>query len=587
MPESIELIVAPTSLKAARGESTDCNIALSNRGKTVDQITLAVEGIDPGWYNLPVSSVALFPNDKDNAKLIIRIPENVESTARWFPFRIKAISQENPAVVVYADLTLEIRSAPLLEAAITPETIKGRKGTFQVSVNNPDDREAKVNFKASSPRNRLRFAFRPDSLTLAGGGKGETSLDVRLSWMTLLFGGKTNDFQVNADQLAGEQEKNVLLNGHLVYTPWYLIFSKIRIPWIARPPAIKSFEVTTDDKRDFRLKWMVQRAVRVKLGDADVEAKGESLVHPAEVTQYVLSANNRHGVVTRTLEISPLPVPQARTSAKISLSLSPLVSRVQAGIMPAQAIVEVKNTSDIVDKFRIEVEGVDASWYNRSASTIALMPQATDRVQIMFQPQKKKGVRAGIYPFGITVSSQSTASESATILGQLEILPAVEFKTKIRPFRLTGMRKGAYMVNLANTGVSDADITLEACDLDEGCKFQFKPAKLLLGAWNSIDVPLTIRPKRNSIIGQIKRFDVTLTAGAEGGTPQTVTCEFNHSPLMKSWKPIWRAIKLIIVIAVIVIAIYYILKVGGGWAAFRESPKDWFNHLIRTIEGWF
>jgi hypothetical protein len=587
MAERIELIVTPVSIKTARGEYAECSITLRNRGKTVDQITIAVEGIDPGWYTLPVSSVALFPNDQDNAKLIIRLPETIDSKATSFPFIVKAISQENPGEIAAVNVMLEIQSAPQLEVAISPEINTGWKGVYQVAVNNPDNRETRVTVKASSQQRRLRFKLQPDSLTVPAGGRAESVLNVRLSWIGLIVGGKPYQFQVTTEQTGGMQAESITREAQLIYIPWYRIFSRIRIPWFSRQPVIKSFAATTDNKRDFKLKWMVQRAVRIQLGDADVEGQSESLVHPAEVTSYVLTASNRHGVITRTVEIKPLPLPQAKSSDKISLSLSPLVLNVQAGIMPAQAIIQIKNLSAIVDKFTVEVEGLDETWYKRSASSIALMPQAADQVQIMFQPQKKKGVRSGIYTFGITVRSQSSAGDSATILGQLEINPETEFKIKTRPFRATATRKSTFQVSLANTGVSDANITLEAADLDEGCKFLFKPAKLLLGAWNTIEVPLIISPKKRKLIGAIKRFDVTITATPETGMPQTATCEFNHSPLLKSWKPIWRIIKIVIVVAIIIVAIYYILKLGGGWDAFKDSPKTWLDKAISTIQGWF
>jgi hypothetical protein len=179
-------------------------------------------------------------------------------------------------------------------------------------------------------------------------------------------------------------------------------------------------------------------------------------------------------------------------------------------------------------------------------------------------------------------------NEIASVVGQLEVLPATEIKIKINPFRVSAMRKGLYRVNLTNTNVSDASMALEASDLDEGCQFQFTPPKLLLGAWNNIEVPLMIRPKRGSIIGEIKRFDVTVTANVEGaGASLSANCEFNHKPLMKNWKPIWRAIRIIIVVAIIIVAIYFILKLGGGWSDFRESPGNWFKNVINTISGWF
>jgi uncharacterized membrane protein len=78
MSERIELEATPIKLKVSRGETAESNVTVRNKGQTVDQFTISVEGIDPGWYTLPVSSVALFPNDQDKVKIIINLPENVD-----------------------------------------------------------------------------------------------------------------------------------------------------------------------------------------------------------------------------------------------------------------------------------------------------------------------------------------------------------------------------------------------------------------------------------------------------------------------------------------------------------------------------
>ena len=588
MSERIELKASPTNLKLLEGDVAESDITLLNRGKTVDQFTISVEGLDPAWYTLPVSSVALFPSDKDNVKISIRFPEGAGAGEKQYPFKIKATSQENPAEYVVVNMIAELGVQPKPGLNISPAHISGRKGTFQISVNNLGLKEASLYFKASNKQNRLRFSLRPDSLTLPTGGHGEVNLDVRLNWIGLLWGEKTYDFQVVAEQAGVRMgEGSSMVNGQLTSIPWYRIFSKLRIPWLSRPPAIQSFEAITDDRREFKLKWQVQRANRVQIDDSDTEMQGESLVSPSEPKQYTLTATNRFGTARKVIEVKPLPVPVARASDKIRLTLSPLKLQAQAGIVPAQATVQVQNLSDIVDKFLVDVEGLGETWSSRSASSIALMPQASDQVHISFHPPKKKGVKEGVYPFAITVRSQSMANETASVVGQLEVLPSREFKIKIHPFRVSAMRKASYLLNLANTSVSDVAIALEAIDLDDGCKFLIKPDRLTLGAWSTAEVPLIVRPKRGSFIGQPKRFDITLTAISEGIQPQTANCEFTHKPLMASWKPIWRAVKAIIVLAVLVVAVYYALKLGGGWSVLRESPQNWFNNVISTFEGWF
>jgi len=215
------------------------------------------------------------------------------------------------------------------------------------------------------------------------------------------------------------------------------------------------------------------------------------------------------------------------------------------------------------------------------------MPQATEEVQISFQPPKKRGVKARPYPFAVTVRSQSNPEEATIITGQIEVLPLVEYKLKVAPYRVSTKRKGKFRVNLANTGMSDAKLFLEATDLDEGLRFKFKDEEPVVAAWETIEVPMIARPKRGSTIGERKRYDITITANTEEGNTQTVNCELNHRPFMASWRPIWRLIRVIIILGVVGVAIYYVLRLGGGLRVLYNNPQTWVDQLVRTVEGWF
>ena len=78
-----------------------------------------------------------------------------------------------------------------------------------------------------------------------------------------------------------------------------------------------------------------------------------------------------------------------------------------------------------------------------------------------------------------------------------------------------------------------------------------------------------------------------ITATTEDGNSQTVNCELHHHPFMASWRPIWRIIRALIVLGIIGGAIYYVLRLGGGWRLLYNSPQTWVDQLIRTVEGWF
>ena len=595
MSEKIEVTIEPKSFSVATGDTVEATATLRNLGQAVDQFTVSIDGLEPAWYTLPVSSVALFPNDQDKLKISLKPPETGETKAGSYPFCLIVASQENPDETETVELSLEVIVHPELEMELNPQRIRGRRGIYRIVVNNPGDRGAALQLQASDDQGILHYELRPESLTVLGGGRSESTLEVRLGWMAFFGGEKEFEFQVLATLTDVDEVKTV--NGQLVRIPWYRTFTqmrlprirlpRIRVPFLTRPPAIATFEATTEDHREFKLTWSVKRAAEVWLDDESVNRQGAKVLNPTETTSYVLTATNRYGSSNQTVDIHPLPAPKAKVSERIRASLSPTEFQVTAGGVPAVATLQLQNLGEIVDKFSVEIDALDESWYSRSASSVALMPQATDQVQISFQPPKRKGVKAKVYPFAVTVRSQSTPEEGACVLGQLEVLPSIEFKLKIAPYRVSCRRKGTFRINLANTGVSDANLFLEATDLDEGLRFRFKNENPILAAWQTVEVPMIARPKRGSKLGEKKRYDITVTAITTDGNPQSGNCELHHSPFIGSWRPILRLIRIIIVLGVIGVAGYYILRLGGGWRVLSSSPQTWVNELVRTIEGWF
>jgi len=590
MTDKVEAKVDPVAFTLAAGDTAEATAALRNLGQSVDQLTLSIDGLDSSWYTLPVSSVALFPNDQDSLKIILHPPKAVETKAGSYPFRIKVASQENPEEIATVESIIEIRALPGIELSISPQSTAGRKGVYSIVGKNMGASEAILRLEAADTRRRLRYHLHPENLTVPGGGQAEASLEVKLGWLRFIISGeKTLDFKVTATPLEPGRfaEEAKTIGGQLVNIPWYKTLPKIQIPWLARPPVIVAFEATTEDKREFKLSWSVKRATEVKLDDEDVDHKGERLVRPAETTSHVLTISNKYGGSSQTVEVKALPLPKARVSERIRASLSPIALRVTAGGVPVQAMLQLQNLGDIVDKFLIEIEGLDEAWYSRSASSVALMPQATDQVQISFHPPKKKGIKARGYPFAITIRSQSTPDEVTSIVGQLEVLPLVEFKGGVRPHRVSCRRKGTFRINLSNTGVSDANIILEATDLDEGLRFRFKDENRVVAAWNTVEVPMIARPKRGSMVGEKKRYDITVTATAAEGNIQSINCELYHNPFIGSWKTILRVVRIIIFLAIIAAVAYGAIWLGGGWGTLTRSPQTWVNNIIHAVERWF
>ena len=588
MPEIIQVEINPKSFVMAKGATAEATATVWNRGETVDQVVINIEGIDAAWYSLPVSSVALFPNDRDSFKIILHLPDTPEIRDGSYTFYASVFSQENRERGSRVPLAIEIRSRPKVGLSISPDSLSGRKGSFQVTVGNVSDAEAVVSLKLGGTT-LLRHSLSPNSLTIPAHGHADSTLVAGVGWFPFITGPeKAINFEVIAQPMKAPllSEELVTAKGQFINRPWYKAIAKIKIPWFGKPPVITAFKLATEDKKEFKLTWMVKKANKVLLNDGEVELTGETLVRPTDPKVYTLTAQNKHGTVKQAVEVIPVPPPNARTSDRIHLALTPAELKASAGQMPAQTVVEIQNLGEVIDKFLIAIEGLEEGWYNRGASSVSLFPQKAGEVALTLQPPKKKGVRSGSYTFGVTVQSQSNPLEVATVIGQLEVLPLPEFKLEIRPIRVSCRRKGNYRVVLNNTGVTDIDFTLSASDMDEGCRFKFPSEKSRVSAWNTLEVPLTVKPKKNFLLGEKKRYDLVITATPAGGVPQSVNAELNHSPLMASWKPIFRTIRVIIVLALLTWGIYSLINLGGGWNLLRNDPKAWLWNLEYMLESW-
>ena len=211
------------------------------------------------------------------------------------------------------------------------------------------------------------------------------------------------------------------------------------------------------------------------------------------------------------------------------------------------------------------------------------MPQAIEQVQISFHPPKTRGVKEKSYQFAVRVRSQNAPDEATIVTGQVQVLPLVEYKLKVAPYRVSCRRKGTFRVGLSNTGTSDARIYLDATDLDEGLKFKFKQKELVLPAWDTIEIPVKAKPKKGGFVGERKRYDITIETRENSGNTQTVNCELNHNPFIGSWKTVFRIVRTIIFIGIIGALIGFLIHWGGGCGLLRSNPGAWWNQLVDRI----
>jgi hypothetical protein len=271
-------------------------------------------------------------------------------------------------------------------------------------------------------------------------------------------------------------------------------------------------------------------------------------------------------------------------SDRIKVNLAPSTLQVNAGGEPIEASIIVQNLGDIVDRFSFQLDNLDPAWYAFSEPGVSLFPNDKAQVRIKFQVPKKEGIKSGAYPFNLRVVSDSNPQEYSIVQGSLEVSPLAEFHLDMSPKRVETRKRAEYRITLANSGTSDLNFDLKARDTEEGCLFWFTPQNPVVPAWQTVVVKLTGQPKRRPWLGENKRYNFTLAANIQGKTEsKSLNGELIYRPRWRSLRPLWRVLRILLILAAIAGAIYFILWLGGGLGQLIEDPGQWLSQAKETL----
>lgn len=271
-------------------------------------------------------------------------------------------------------------------------------------------------------------------------------------------------------------------------------------------------------------------------------------------------------------------------SDRIKVKLAPSALRVNAGGEPVEASITAQNLGDIVDRFSFQIDGIDPAWYTFSEPGVSLFPNDKGEVRITFQVPKKEGIKSAAYSFDLRVCSDSNPEEHSIVQGNLEVSPLAEFHLDMSPKRVETRKNAEYRITLANSGTSDLNFDLKARDTEEGCRFWFTPQNPVVPAWKTVVVKLTAQPKKRPWLGENKRYDFGLTASIQGKTEtKSLNGELIYRPRWRSLKPLWRVLRILLILAAIAGAIYFVLWLGGGLGQLLDDPGQWLSQAKDTL----
>jgi hypothetical protein len=265
-------------------------------------------------------------------------------------------------------------------------------------------------------------------------------------------------------------------------------------------------------------------------------------------------------------------------SGGVTLAVVPAVVSVKPG-EEATTEVRIRNKSNVVDQYDIQVVGEPSRWTIAEPTTLSLFPDAEGVAKVRFRPVRSPQVQAGRKPFSIAVQSKASANISADQDGILEVAPFREATLGIVPRTARGGASASYRLTVDNHGNVPLQLTLEGIDPDDLMTFRFDPPALLVAPGQSAYSQLLVQPRATFYDGPPQPHAFKVQLAGDSLTPVTTDVTLLQEPVARPLKkkfpliPVLLAVLLIGLIGGALIERDPLMQLVGGKSAATAAPN--------------
>lgn len=191
----------------------------------------------------------------------------------------------------------------------------------------------------------------------------------------------------------------------------------------------------------------------------------------------------------------------------------------------AQLSVTVRNPGHLVESFRLDVVGLDPTWWQVHPPELPVYPGQEESALIVLNPPAQAQAPDAALPFGVRAVSTLDANRSVVEEGDLEVGRILDLQATIRPVTSRGRWLGNHHVTYTNWGNSAVFLRLSAGDKDGQLGFRVTPEQLSVPVGGSAKARVRVRPVKPFLRGtpQHRPFQIIGESGGSTptGTPRT------------------------------------------------------------------
>lgn len=227
----------------------------------------------------------------------------------------------------------------------------------------------------------------------------------------------------------------------------------------------------------------------------------------------------------------------------------------------ATTTLTVRNDSDIVEAYSLDIVGECAAWSTVEPARVSLYPGTSETVTIRLEPPRSSEVPAGDKPLAVRVLPAEHPEAVRVPETVVHLTAFRQVRTELRPRRRRGWLRGRYRLAVRNEGNAPVRLSLTSGQPGEELRFAFAPAEPRLQPGESVEAGLRVRTGKPVWFGNPATwpFTVDATDRTDGEEPEKqpepdavqvpLDGEFVQIPVFPRWLLVLLAALLALLLA--------------------------------------
>jgi hypothetical protein len=228
----------------------------------------------------------------------------------------------------------------------------------------------------------------------------------------------------------------------------------------------------------------------------------------------------------------------------------------------------VRNTSDVVEAYRIDVLGDAGQWSSVEPSTLHVYPGAESTAVVRFAPPRSSRVPVGDVPFAVRVLPSERPQDAAAPEGVLTVAPFTATGAEILPRTSKGRRGARHEVAVDNRGNVPLPVALSGVDPDGQVAVRVRPATLVVPPGQAAFAAVAVRNRRRLWTGPPATHPFQVVVVPDGDTPIGLDANTVQTPVFP--KGATKLAAGLAALALLLVAAWFLLLKP----AVRSAAKD-------------